>query len=871
MKSNQTNKTLKSKTGKDILGLLSKKAEKSAKLNIQAPEGDIQISLYGFWKSLLGNENFGVNDDFFQSGGNSLKAIQLLSRISSHFLIQLETTDVFLNPTILQLANLIQSKQNGHPGKLPLVLIEKQERPAILPLSYAQERLYFIDQLEGSVQYHIPAVIRLNGNLNKDALAFAFQQIVNRHEVLRTIYLNDEKKDLTYQRINDKDKWQLGFLDGSVYKNDASGLQKYIQQLINVPFDLSKDCMLRAELISLDENENVLVFTMHHIASDGWSISVLVNEMVEFYSSNAESRDVKLPELQIQYSDYAVWQRKHLSGEFLEKKLTYWKDNLAGLTALQMPVDFSRPAELGNNGAVTEFKIDKDISDNLNSLSQKNGATLFMTLLSAFNVLLYRYSSQNDICIGTPTAGRQQQELENLIGFFVNTLALRNEVNDNESFVDLLQKVKTNTLKAFENQEVPFEKVVDAVVKERDMSRSPLFQVMFILQNTPDADEINMHDISISREETINETAKFELTFSFTETPEGIDGSVEYNTDLYRQETVSGMIGHFKELIKSIIKTPEQSIGDLPMMTFEEENKILKEFNENLISFPKDKTLVDKFEEQAAKAPDNVALIFEDQNISYKELNERSNQLARYLQSKGVKAETLVPICIERSIEMLVGIFGILKAGGAYVPIDPDYPEERKKFMLEDTNAKIIVSNQQNISKLPDSGKINFVLLDEDSEKINKESKENLNQIIQPENLAYIIYTSGSTGKPKGVMIEHRTVVNLINAQSKYFNVTVDENILQFSNYSFDASVEQIFLALFNGASLVLFPDGLQLNIDLFEKFLLDKKVTHLHATPSFLENINPVNLISDGSYFLKRVIAGGDVCKKELAATWRR
>jgi non-ribosomal peptide synthetase component F len=436
------------------------------------------------------------------------------------------------------------------------------------------------------------------------------------------------------------------------------------------------DHMLRASLLVLNGHEHVLLVTMHHIASDGWSMSVIVKEVVELYSSYVESRAAELPPMQVQYADYAIWQRGYLHGEVLDRKLAYWTKKLEGVAPLELPIDHARPPVQSIKGAIAGFSLEKDLSVQLQLLSQQEGATLFMTLLAAFKVLLYRYSGQADICVGSPIANRPQQELEGMIGFFVNTLALRSEVRGDASFTDLLQQVRSTTLEAYANQDVPFERVVDAVVKDRDMSRTPLFQVMFALQNTPEVPQLRLGEVQLSGQAFSRNTSRFELTFSVTDSALGLHGSVEYCTDLFTIEKIQQLLGHFKELLKSIIRTPGEKIRALPMLAEQEQQTLLVEFSGTKAEYDTDKNIVDLFEEQVQKTPGAIALVFEGEEVTYRQLNERSNQLAHYLRARGVHEETLVPICIERSIDMLVGILGILKA---VAPTSPSIPSTRRR------------------------------------------------------------------------------------------------------------------------------------------------------------------------------------------------
>ncbi|MGI8634057.1 MAG: condensation domain-containing protein, partial [Segetibacter sp.] len=534
-----------------------------------APVTEIQQQLAAIWQQVLGIEKVGISDNFFEIGGHSLLAMRAISAIRKELTVELAIKDLFVKPTINELSAYIETQSKG--SSLPAIVA--LARPERIPLSYSQERLWFIDKLEGSTQYHIPLVLRLKGQLNKEALNKALQHIVNRHEVLRTVFR--ESEGLAYQSVTDKDNWNLLTIDGSGYKDNLQSLQQYVQHLISQPFDFTKDYMLRAALITLTATEHVLVVTMHHIASDAWSMPIFVKEVVKLYKAYEENEAIQLAPLPIQYADYAIWQRTYLDGDILNKKLDYWKEKLQDVAPLQLPADFARPAVWTAKGAITGFDIDRDLSTNLLHLSQQQGATLFITLLAAFKVLLHRYSGQKDICVGTPIANRTQHDIEQLLGFFVNTLAFRSEVDSNLSFVDFLKQVKATTLDGLQHQEVPFEKVVDAVVTERDMSRSPLFQVAFALQNIAEVGQLNFGKVQLSGEAFAHNSAKFDITFYLKETPNGLQGSVEYATDLYREETIQRMIAHYKQLLLSVSEDAHQKIASLQMLTRSEEHRLL--------------------------------------------------------------------------------------------------------------------------------------------------------------------------------------------------------------------------------------------------------------------------------------------------------
>jgi non-ribosomal peptide synthetase component F len=555
-------------------------------------------------------------------------------------------------------------------------------------------------------------------------------------------------------------------------------------------------------------------------------------ELVKLYESYIHKQNPNLAALPVQYADYAIWQRTYLQGELLETKLDYWKDKLQGAAPLDLPTDYPRPALQSNKGAVSGFKTDKPLSDKLNELSKAKGTTLFMTLLAAFKVLLSRYSNQNDITVGTPMAGRQQQELEGLIGFFINTLALRDELNPEHSFDQLLQQVKTTTLEAYQHQDVPFEKVVEAVTQNRDLSRSPVFQVMFVFQNTPDIPQLQLGEVRLSRNAVEHITAQFDLRCTISDTERGMFISMEYCTDLFSQQTIERMNGHFAHLLEHIAQNPNAKLCDYELLAEQETHQLLTEFNATQTQYPEDKTILDLFAQQVNQSPNSTSVVYENQSLSFQELDEKSNQLANYLIELGVKPDSLVAICMERSLEMMVGILGILKANAAYVPIDPDYPQQRIDYMLEDCKASIILSHSEVKISLPNK----VVMLDTDWERINQQAKTKPATAPKPNHLAYVIYTSGSTGQPKGVMNEHSGLLNRLCWAQDYFKLTPKDKVLQKTTYSFDVSVWELLWPLISGAQLIFaIPGGHKDNVYLKE-VIEKEQITMLHFVPSMLE-----------------------------------
>jgi amino acid adenylation domain-containing protein len=811
------------------------------------PRNETEEKLAKIWQELLGVERVGIYDNFFELGGHSLLAMRVVSAIRRELNIEVAIKDLFVHVTIVSLAAHLDSYSSG----IIIPAIEAiNPRPEYIPLSFSQERLWFIDRLEGSVQYHIPAVLRLNGNLDYEALEKTLRAIISRHEVLRTVIFEHAGKG--YQQIVDTDSWTLGISE-DLQKEKVGDLYSHITRLINKPFNLSADYMLRADLIKLGQQDHILVVTMHHIASDGWSTSILVKEVITLYEGYIGNLEANLPALKVQYADYAIWQRNYMKGDVLENKLNYWKKKLEDVAPLQLPLDYSRPAVQSSHGATQSFSLNKELSARLQALSQQQEATMYMTLLTAFKVLLYRYSGQEDICVGTPVAGRNQQELEELIGFFVNTLVLRSQARGNMTFVELLDEVKTTTLEAYAHQEVPFEKVVDAVVKTRDRSRNPIFQVIFSFQNTPEIPELRLGNLHLSVEAADHTTSKFDIAYMISETSTGLQGIVEYNTDLYKAETIERMINHYSNLLEAIATSPDNKISRLDMLSAAEEHMLLIDFNDTAAVYPKEKSIVDLFQEQVIKSPEAIALVFKDQELSYKDLNNLSNQLAHYLQEKGVKAETLVPICIERSLEMIIGILGIMKAGAAYVPIDPDYPADRIRYMLEDTDAKLVLSSCASHGKLSGS---NIVIIEIDSEwdLISREPVVNTAINISPGQLAYVIYTSGSTGKPKGVMIEHKGIVNLSASQSSDLKLRPGMKTLQFASFGFDASCVEIFNTFLSGGCLVLCAKEDILSAQRFKELVHKNHIELAVIPPSFQQTLD-----DDTLGILRTIISAGE------------
>ncbi|MBC7886372.1 MAG: amino acid adenylation domain-containing protein [Ferruginibacter sp.] len=744
--------------------------------------------------------------------------------------------------------------------------IEIQPGHDHFPLSFSQERLWFTAHLEGDVhiQHHLAVALRLKGRMNINALSGSLQTIVSRHEVLRSMILEEDGKP--YLKIQDYKDWRLTKTNISTCNGET--IQTLIQQIIDTPFDLSLDYLLRADLIVMDDTDHILVITTHRHASDNQSISLIIKELVELYGSIEESRPSTLSLSPIQYPDYTIWQRKYHVGVFMDNKMAYWKEKLKDLPSLQLPVDFARPVIQSTAGASVVFSIDKELANQVNLLCQQQDSTLFMTMLAAFNVLLHRYSGQQDICVGTTVPGREQEQVEGLIGFFENRLALRSEVSDDISFAEFLGQVKNTVISAYEHQEAPFERVVETVAKDNDPGNNPIFQVMFGLTSKPLNAELKLKELILSVEKIENKISNYAISLFITETTDGFAGSVEYCTGLYQEATMIKMIDHYKNLLRSIVETPHQKMGSLPMLTTAEEQELLEEFNNTGSAYPKDKTLVELFEEQVVKTPGKMAVLFEEQQISYEALNSKANQLAHWLRIQGVKAESLVPVCVARSVEMIVTILGILKAGAAYVPIDPNYPAERIRFMLEDTGAGLIVSDKAGIPALSAMEHKNIININNDWFLISQQPTNNLGVAITPHNLAYVIYTSGSTGNPKGVMVEHINVVSLVSGVD-YVNFTSDDILLSTGSPSFDATTFEYWGMLLNGGQLVLCPEDTLLNSVLLKKEIEVRKVNKMWFTSSWFNQLVETDITVFET--LKTIVAGGEKLSEKHIEKIRR
>ncbi|MEH2128696.1 amino acid adenylation domain-containing protein [Nostoc sp.] len=743
--------------------------------------------------------------------------------------------------------------QNQAPA---LVTVSRNEHP---PLSFSQERLWFLYQLQqDSSTYNVSFAFHLKGLLNFPVLKDSLNAIIQRHEVLRTNFL--ASKNNTVQVIAPSLNLTLPVvnLQELPERERENQVLQLVKNEVQQPFDLTQG-LLRSSLVHLDENEYVLLLSVHHIAFDGWSEGVLWRELTALYRAFSTGKPSPLPKLPIQYADFAVWQKQWLQGQVMDTQLDYWKQQLTGSPPLlELPTDRVRPPIQTNHGGIKHFGLDEHLTQKLKSLSEKSDATLFMTLLTSFVILLSRYSNQQDILVGSPIANRNRSEIESLIGFFVNILVLRTDVSGNPSFWELLQRVRQVAMEAYSHQDVPFEKVVEVLQPERNLSYSPLFQVMFILQNTPPG-QLDLPGLSLTRLEIENSTAKYDLTLSMTESEQGLSASLEYNSDLFDQATITRMVGHFVTLLEGIVANPQERISQLPLLTQPEQHQLLVEWNNTQADYPAHKCIHKLFEEQVERTPNAVAVVFDNQQLTYRELNCRANSLAHYLQSLGVKSDTLVGLCIERSLLMIIGVLGILKAGGAYVPIDPEYPQERISFMLEDAQTSILLTQKQLLERLPKQ-QTQLICLDTNWQLISRSSQDNLICDAQATNLAYVIYTSGSTGQPKGVAMNQLALNNLILWQLQNNPISTGAKTLQFAPISFDVSFQEMFSTWFSGGTLFLITEELRRDPVALLGFIQEKAVERLFVPFVALQQLAEV-AISSGlvNSHLQEIVTAGE------------
>ncbi|HXF10665.1 MAG TPA: amino acid adenylation domain-containing protein, partial [Desulfuromonadaceae bacterium] len=753
---------------------------------------------------------------------------------------------------------LLEKRLRGQTGpevRLPGIQRRMSFGPA--RLSFAQQRLWFLDQLQPGPLYNVPVAVRLRGDLNQEALAHAINSVVARHDALRTRFIIEDGTPL--QTVAEPSPHHLSEID--LRLQPAERRESYLRQLLereaSRPFDLTKDELFRTLLISVDENDHVFFLNQHHIISDAWSLGVFFRELAFFYNNFVTGRSFLTPEPSIQYADYVAWQHEWMESPAMRKQLEYWKSHLAGAPhLLELPTDHARPASQSFRGGRATRLLPKLLGDYVKQLSQAEGTTLFMTLLTAFKVLLHRYTRQDDLVVGSPIAGRNRLETEGLMGFFVNTLPLRTNLGGNPTFREALKRVKQVTLDGYAHQDLPFERMVGELRPDRNPSYSPLVQTMFMVQNEP-ASLFKLPGLKAEPLHLATETSKFDLTFSVEDRAEGLFLYTEFCADLFTQATMDRMLGHFEMLLEGIAANPDRKIGELPMLTEAERTQLLVKWNHTRTNYPRYKTISQLFEEQVGQTPEATALVFGGKAMTYRELNEQANRLAHFLAKNGVGPGVMVGVCLERSIEMIVALVAILKAGGAYVSLDPAYPKERLKMMLEDARTPILLTETKFEigNRKSEIGNPTVIYLDKEM-RLAAETSNPMVSALSPESPAYVSFTSGSTGRPKGVCVPHRGVVRLVK-QTNYASFGRNDVFLQLAPIAFDASTLEIWGALLNGATLAIFPPGAPSLAELGD-FIQRNGVTTLWLTAGLFHQMIEENIISLRG--VRQLLAGGDV-----------
>jgi amino acid adenylation domain-containing protein len=843
-------------------------SEAYASHGYEPPQGDTETKLAEVWGELLGLDRVGRQDNFFSLGGHSLLAVRAISRLRQALGVEVALRDLFAHPVVADLARILD--RAGHAQLPPIAPAERSEH---LPVSFAQQRLWFLAQLEGvSEAYHIPLGLHLKGDLDRVALRRALNRIVARHEALRTTFAFVDEEPVQRIAPAEESGFHLMEQDLRGHGDAQAELARLAAQEAGGSFDLEIGPLVRGRLIQMANDEHALLLTMHHIVFDGWSQGIFRNELSELYSVFHDGREDPLPELEIQYADYAVWQRRWIEGEILQQQGAYWKAALAGVPeVLELPADHPRRAQQDFAGAFAQLVLDQQLTSGLRALGQRHGTTLFMTLLAGWAALLARLSGQQDVVVGTPTANRGRTEIEPLIGFFVNTLAIRMDLSDSPGVSQLLEQAKTQALAAQQNQDIPFEQVIELVNPVRSLSHSPLFQVMFAWQNN-ERGTLHLPGLQWGALPSLpHRTSKFDLTVSLGLAGDRIVGGIQYATSLFEQASVERYLGYFQSLLGGMVADETRQVDRIPILTAGERHRVLYEWNETKAEFPSDKCVQELFEEQAEKTPEATAVVFEEQQLSYGELNRRANQLAHYLRKLGVKPDDRVAICVERSLEMVVALVAVLKAGGAYVPLDPAYPIERLRFMLEDSGPVAVLTQGELKGQFTGVGEGIRVLDVKDASRWQEEAETDPDRTsvgLTAEHPAYVIYTSGSTGKPKGVVVTHSCLANYILWSDKTYYRQAGSGSPLVHSIGFDGIVTTLFGPLICGQTLTVLPQGVEMEhlADLRPEVV---RYTLVKVTPSHLKLLNQV--ISSQIAPTRTLMIGGEAIVPSDVLFWQR
>ncbi|HEX2642239.1 MAG TPA: amino acid adenylation domain-containing protein, partial [Thermoanaerobaculia bacterium] len=842
------------------------------------PRGAVEEQVAGLWAQVLGlpeDAEIGVFDSFFDLGGHSLLATQLVSRLREAFEIEMPLARLFETPTVAGLSRRVEEARAAAAGTAPLMRPVPHPLGQPLPLSFAQERLWFLDRMQPGAAYNLPLAIHLTGGLDPARLSAVFEEIVRRHETLRTTFPEHDGDPV--QVVGPPFAWELPLVDLTGVSGAYGRALALAREEALRPFDLTGrngGPLLRTTLIRLAADDHLLAFNMHHIVSDGWSLGVLLEEVAALYGASLAGEPSPLPELPVQYADFALWQRDWLRGEELERQMGFWRRQLEGATALlELPTDRPRPQVQSSRGAWQPVSLPGELVRDL-GFGRRQGVTLFMVLLAAWQTLLFRYTGQRDLSVGSPIAGRNRGETERLIGFFVNTLVMRGDLSGNPTFEELLARVRRVALAAYAHQDLPFEKLVEELKPVRDMSHQPLFQVMLTLQNAP-LGKMALPGLSLTPVEVGSSGSKFDLTLVLTEETDGVHGQLEYNTDLFDATTAARLAGHFRVLLEAIAESPRQTVAAVPLLTLPERHQLLTEWSEAHPE-PFGPCVHHLLERQAGIRPRAVACVHEQESWTYAELNRRANRMAGYLRGRGIGLESRVGLYVERDLGMLAAMFGVLKAGAAYLPFDSAFLGERLAFALQDAEVPILLTQERMMPKLAalDLPGVEIVRLDADWEAIEAGgSDENPGWPVDDLNTAYVIYTSGSTGTPKGVTVPHRGVVAYTEASADIFQVTPEDRNLQFSSISFDASVEEIYTCLARGATLVVRGEA-QEGVSEFLRRVEDYGITVMQVPTAYFHQMAAA-METEGLPFppkLRRLIAGGErILPQRLVSWWKR
>ncbi|HYG62622.1 MAG TPA: amino acid adenylation domain-containing protein, partial [Thermoanaerobaculia bacterium] len=835
------------------------------------PHTPVEEIVAGIWAEVLGLERVGAADHFFELGGHSLLATQVVSRLRRAFGVELPLRDLFEAPTLDDLAARIEvaARAGSRPLAPPLVPLAPAVREGALPPSFAQQRLWFIDQLApGSPLYNIPVALRVEGPLDARVLALCLEEIVRRHEVLRTVFAAPDGSPV--QVIRPPEPFELPVVDLAALPCPGRETAALIAEEALRPFDLARGPLSRGLLLRLADGDHVIALTLHHIAGDAWSMGILVREVTALYPAFTQGRPSPLPDLPVQYADFAVWQSSWLRGDLLEHEISFWRRQLAGLPPLlELPTDRPRPAAQSLRGATRPVRLPSGLARRLEALTRRAGGTLFMTLLAGFQALLARYSGQQDLAVGSPVAGRNRVEVERLIGFFVNTLVLRGDLSGGPSFGELLGRARETVLAAHAHQDLPFERLVQELAPERSLAHTPLFQAMLVLQSAP-VEAPAIPGLRLRLAGVAAATAKFDLLLTLEERDGGLAGTVEHATELFDGATIDRLIGHFERLLEGAAARPELPVAELPILSGVERGQILTEWNDTLSEPALRGCAHELFAAWARRAPEAVAAVYGAEALTYAELRSRAGHLARHLRRLGVGPDVLVGLMAERSLDMAVGVLGILEAGGAYVPLDPGYPEQRLAWMLADTRSPVLLTQRHLRHRLP-AGDSAIVLLDGGGWSEAPGGAVPAAAGPSEESLAYVIFTSGSTGRPKGVALPHGALRNLID--SHLAGLVGGARTLQFASLSFDVSFLEMFACWASGGTLVVVPEELRRDLPALTGLLAAAEVEKAIFPGAVLQQLAEIYAGRDALPPLREIIATGERLQtnQAMAALFRR